>query len=406
MNYTTKKKSIDKIELHNDWEIKALKELCEIYYGKEQKSVVSENGQYDIYGTGGIVGRATQFIYDKPSILIGRKGTIDVPILITDPFWAIDTTYYTKMKNNVSIHWLFFKLLSIGLRRYNEASGVPSLSRENLYKIKLPVPPLPEQKAIAHLLGLMDTAINKNNQLIAQKELRKKWLMQNLLTGKKRLRGFKDEWKDIKIKDTFEFLNSYSIPRDGLIRESSKALIFCIHYGDIHAFYENEFLDFKTQKNIPQIIDRKKNLNKEDYLNEGDVIMVDASEDYEGVGEAIEVKNLLGKIAVGGLHTIVLRGNSKIIAKGFRGYFFAGEVIRNALRKVATGTSVYSITKTNMKNLSFKIPDSLKEQTAIANLLQAADKEIQLLKTKTEKLREQKKWLMQVLLTGKKRLKI
>ncbi|MFN9112596.1 MAG: restriction endonuclease subunit S, partial [Bacteroidota bacterium] len=69
-----------------------------------------------------------------------------------------------------------------------------------------------------------------------------------------------------------------------------------------------------------------------------------------------------------------------------------------------TGTSVYSVTKTQIHNLSFIIPNSLKEQTAIAQVLQAADKEINLLKTKAIKLREQKKGLMQQLLTGKKRL--
>ena len=76
------------------------------------------------------------------------------------------------------------------------------------------------------------------------------------------------------------------------------------------------------------------------------------------------------------------------------------------MRKMATGTSVYSVTKSTLQNLSLKIPDSLKEQVAIAQVLQVADKEIQLLKAKTEKLREQKKGVMQVLLTGKKRLKI
>ena len=84
---------------------------------------------------------------------------------------------------------------------------------------------------------------------------------------------------------------------------------------------------------------------------------------------------------------------------------FNGETVLNALRKVATGSSVYGISKTNVELLKIKIP-SLEEQTAIAAVLQTADKEIQLLKAKAEQLKEQKKGLMQVLLTGKKRLKI
>ena len=243
--------------------------------------------------------------------------------------------------------------------------------------------------------------------LIAKKDLQKKWFKQQLLTGKKRLKGFeKEKWKIVKLGDAFEFIKSYSISREGLTKSNRVNSIYCIHYGDIHAFYESEFLNFSTQQSIPQIIDNAQLVNKEDYLKEGDVIMADASEDYEGVGEVVEVTNLENKIAVGGLHTIVLRGNSDFTAKGFRGYLFSSEAVRNVMRKMSTGTSVYSVTKTTLHNLLLNIPISLKEQTAIAKVLLAADKEIQLLKTKTEKLRELKKGLMQVLLTGKKRLKL
>ncbi len=291
-------------------------------------------------------------------------------------------------------------------------SARPNLTLEDIRNFHFLLPPLPEQKAIAHILSLMDSTINKNNLLVAKKQLQKKWLMQNLLTGKKRLgkdgrqKTGDGSWKTIKLGEAFEFLKTYSISRDGLTKEGDGSSVYCIHYGDIHAFYENEFLDFSSQKNIPQIIDDAQIVNEKDYLKDGDIIMADASEDYNGVGEVVEVVNLNEKIAVGGLHTIVLRGNPEFVVNGFRGYLFSSEAVRNVLRKMATGSSVYSVTKTTLQNLSLKIPNSLKEQTAIAQVLQAADKEIQLLKTKSEKLREQKKGLMQVLLTGKKRLKI
>lgn len=230
--------------------------------------------------------------------------------------------------------------------------------------------------------------------------------MQNLLTGKKRLKGFIEDWVEVKLSDAFEFLKSYSISREGLATENDKYQIYCIHYGDIHSFYETEFLDFSVQQKIPKLIKDTQQVNEKDHLQEGDIIMADASEDYEGVGEAVEVFNIRNKIAIGGLHTFVLRGNPEVMARGFRGYFFNSETVRNTLRKVATGTSVYSVSKTQINKLRFSIPKSLKEQIAIADILKAAGKEIQLLKTKSEKLKEKKKWLMQVLLTGKKRLKI
>lgn len=294
------------------------------------------------------------------------------------------------------------------LRRIATGTSVYGVSKNNLSKVKIPLPPLPEQKAIAQVLSTADAAIHTTEKLIAQKELRKKWLMQNLLTGKKRplndeLGMMNDEWKPIRIGDTFKFIKSYSISREGLQIESEGS-VFCIHYGDIHAKYDSSFLDFDVQKNIPQLIDENLTIEESNYLQDGDIVMADASEDYEGVGASVEVKNLNGRKAIGGLHTLVLRPDNKRVSPDFAAYFFASEKVRNTLRKYATGTSVYSVTKTQIHNLSFIIPNSLKEQTAIAQVLQAADKEINLLKVKAEKLREQKKGLMQVLLTGKKRL--
>ena len=292
------------------------------------------------------------------------------------------------------------------LRRLATGISVYGVSKSNLSRVKIALPPLAEQEAIARVLGLMDSAINQNNQLIAQKELRKKWLMQNLLTGKKRLKGFSGEWKEIKFGEVFEYVRSYAISREGLIRSNDGSLKCCVHYGDIHALYQNAFLDFSRQQGIPRITNLNVQIDTRDFLKNGDLILADASEDYEGVGQTVEVVNIGDEVAVGGLHTIVLRDNDEIVANIFRGYLFSGESVRNALRKMATGTSVYSVTKSTLNGVSVWVPLSLEEQTAIAQVLQAADKEIQLLKTKTEKLREQKKGMMQQLLTGQKRLRV
>ncbi len=294
-----------------------------------------------------------------------------------------------KAHNQFVFQYLIGKYKDI--RKLSNTGNQENLSGELVKSIRINLPPISEQKAIANILTLMDITIRKLNELITKKELRKKWLIQNLLTGKKRLlnnkKGIKNcKWITVKMGDVFEFIKTYSISREGLSKANNKDLIYCIHYGDIHAFYENEFLDFSVQQGIPQIVDDTQAINERDYLKEGDIVMADASEDYEGVGEVVEVINLENKIAVGGLHTIVLRGNKKIIVNGFSGYLFSGEIVRNRLRKLATGTSVYSVTKTTLQNLSLSIPSSLKEQTAIANVLQAVDKEIQLLKLKRDKL--------------------
>ena len=328
---------------------------------------------------------------------IGKSGIASVELtsnqqinaIVVDKKYSNEFLYYALENNSDKI-----KLLA-------GEQAVPILNKSQFESVRIICPPLPEQKAIAHVLGLMDSAINTNNQLIAKKELQKKWLMQKLLTGKKRLKGFENNWKEVQLKNAFHFLKSYSISREGLSKETGNQ--FCIHYGDIHASYETDFLDFKTQKNIPRIVDENYYIQSKDYLKDGDILIADASEDYKGVGEAIVVINLEKRAAVGGLHTIVLRDNSGETESIFRGYLFASESVRNKLRTKATGTSVYSVTKNTLESLTLSLPP-VNEQKAIAKVLQAADKEIKLLKAKTEKLREQKKGLMQVLLTGKIRL--
>ena len=104
--------------------------------------------------------------------------------------------YFTSTKT----YWDWVKTVSM-------RSGQPGINAEEYGSLKIPLPHPFEQRAIGHILGLMDSAINQNNQLIAQKELRKKWLMHNLLTGKKRLKGFVGEWKECHLSDVFSERN-------------------------------------------------------------------------------------------------------------------------------------------------------------------------------------------------------
>jgi type I restriction enzyme S subunit len=311
----------------------------------------------------------------------------------------------TKGSTATGFNTYIFRNYEVKLSLMKIATGISvyGISKSNLLKLLVPLPPLFEQKAIAKVLSTWDRAIEKIQELIAQKELRKKNLMQKLLTGKKRLPGFIGEWKGIEVSSCFEFIKSYSITRDGLSKINNNVSPYCIHYGDIHAFYESDFLDFGKQKSIPQIINGDQLLSKTDYLKEGDIILADASEDYEGVGESVVVVNIGTNIAVGGLHTIVLRSKNEQIDKYFSGYLFASEAVRNELRKKATGTSVYSVSKASLLTLSIILPP-IQEQIAISTILQNADREIDLQKQKLAARTEQKKGLMQVLLTGKIRI--
>src|SRR5690606_9053421 len=137
---------------------------------------------------------------------------------------------------------------------------------------------------------------------------------------------------------------------------------------------------------------------------DGDVIIADASEDYEGVGEAIEIKNLNGKAAISGLHTFALRDLDSKTVPGFRTYIFKNPNVKKALKTIATGSKVYGISKGNIQKFKIVLPP-LPEQQKIAKILTTRDVAINKQEAIIAQKLEIKKGLKQQLLTGKKRFK-
>ncbi len=171
-----------------EWKVKKLCDIAEICYGKNQKKVEIENGKYKILGTGGVIGSTDTYLWDKPSVLIGRKGTINKPMYIEEPFWTVDTLFYTKVKENYLAKWLYYFLNYVNLSKYNEATGVPSLNTTTLNSIKVPLPLLAEQQQIASILSEIDNKIDQYQQQRQDFTQLKKALMEQLLTGKIRVK--------------------------------------------------------------------------------------------------------------------------------------------------------------------------------------------------------------------------
>ena len=131
--------------------------------------------------------------------------------------------------------------------------------------------------------------------------------------------------------------------------------------------------------------------------------MVDASEDYAGVGVSVEIKNTANRRIVAGLHTLLLRGNKEELADGFKGYLQYIPALKGELTKVATGVSVYGLLKRNIEDISLLLP-KVAEQQAIAAVLSDMDAEIAALEQRRDKTRLLKQGMMQELLTGRIRL--
>jgi type I restriction enzyme S subunit len=181
-----------------------------------------------------------------------------------------------------------------------------------------------------------------------------------------------------------------------MFKDNNPSAIGYIHYGDIHTKY-NLILDVPNTE-IPYISEE---LKKDfEYIKDGDLILSDTSEDYDGVGKCIEILNVGNNKIISGLHTLMLRPKGNDLIDGFKGYLFSGEYVRNSLLRIVTGIKVYSIAKAMLAKVNLPIP-SIQEQKEITNILSKVDKAIASVQNSIAAAERLKKSLMQNLLTGK-----
>ncbi len=159
-----------------------LRDVAEIHYGKSPNEVIHEDGDIPIIGTGGIYGRANRALYSTPAVVVPRKGSLNNPQYVTVPFWPVDTTYAVLPKPNVDVRWLYYSLANFDLSKLNEATGVPSINRDWLYRVPLGNGDNTQQLRIAEILSTVDEAIEQTEALITKTQQIKAGLMLDLFT--------------------------------------------------------------------------------------------------------------------------------------------------------------------------------------------------------------------------------
>jgi len=203
-----------------------------------------------------------------------------------------------------------------------------------------------------------------------------------------------EDWALVTYDEAFKFLRTASYSRDQL----GIGTTIYIHYGDIHTKW-NHFVDLN--EDLPTIEDEK--VNSYSLIEDGDLIVADASEDYEGVCKSVEVRNKNSIKAISGLHTFLLRDKANYFAEGFKGYIHCNSLVKARMDKLATGLKVYGVSKSNLKLIKIPQPP-LPEQNAIISVLSGIDRLIAKQEKLIKKKKNIKKGVMQELLTGKRRL--
>ena len=144
-------------------------DVLEIKNGKNQRSVENPDGRYPIYGSGGIMGYANDFICCANTVIIGRKGNINKPIYVTEPFWNVDTAFGLEAKTDVLIpKYLYYFCLRYDFERLNKAVTIPSLTKADLLKIEIDLPMIDIQTDVVDRLEKIEKIIDLRKQELQQ----------------------------------------------------------------------------------------------------------------------------------------------------------------------------------------------------------------------------------------------
>jgi len=205
------------------------------------------------------------------------------------------------------------------------------------------------------------------------------------LSPKLRFPEFREEWKQKKFSEIYNFLRTNSLSRAEL-RDSGQ--VKNIHYGDIHTKLS---LHFDSSK---EAISYLNTIDNSDYCKLGDMVIADASEDRNDVGKSVEIVKIHGDKVVAGLHTLLARPDSGHIAIGFSGYLMQVSSTRRQIWRIATGASVLGVSKSELAKIVLTTP-GIGEQQLIADFLTAVDEKIGAMQKKINLLKKYKKGVMQ-----------
>lgn len=449
---------MDSRRIPEDWSIKTIGAALTIRHGRDQKQVQCSDGVYPILGTGGEMGRSNTFIYDKPSVLIGRKGSINKPRFMDTPFWTVDTLFYSEVNAKYSAKFLFYKFCMIDWMNYNEASGVPSLNSTTIESVFLSYPKdKQEQEIIANALSDVDSLIASLETLIAKKSAIKTAAMQQLLTGKKRLPAFEKQGikasenkavtdneqesakqgsdqltgsgsknqatqpKASNISDSLTKSTGQTAPRPGYKQTELGEIPEDWEVVGLGYLFENKVIrkrisgrDDVTFISMQDVSESAKINNSHKvkyadvksgftYFERNDVLVAKITPCFEN-GKGAYTDILETEVGFGSTEFHVLRATPNVDSK-YLYYFTNTERFRKELEGEMVGSAGHRrVPLSSIQNYQVAISLDKEEQTAIANVLSDMDTELDALQQRLEKIQSIKQGMMQELLTGKTRL--
>ena len=391
-----------------DWEVVRLGKVVQVRNGERPK--MKSDGKIPVYGANGIVGWTDKFnVFQEITLIIGRVGASGKVQLATSKIWVTDNALYLtpKMSNlNLDMVYLYYVLhvSQDTLKRFESQSTHSLITQRALKNLPIPLPPIEEQRAIAGVLRQFDELVEVIDNKIESLQRIKKGLMDVYFTrGVFEHREFKEteigripeDWEVVRLgKFIKEFVRGVSYTKSESALKNKGGfipLLRATNLGDEKLIMENLIYVIANQVNSKQLI------------RKGDIVITTSSGSKYMVGRAIRVREEIKEPIAIGAFLAILRFNDAIDNE-FAYYIFKSHIYRRYLNILVAGTNINNLKREYIYNFTIPLPP-IEEQKEIARRLKDVDDQIENLREQRESVERMKKRVMDLLLTGKVRVK-
>jgi len=371
------------------WRTEKLGQVLTLQRGFDLPKGQRIEGNVPVISSGGQTGWHKDVKVLPPGVVTGRYGSVGEVFYVSEPFWPLNTTLFVSNFYGNDPKYVFYLLKSLNFKRFSDKTGVPGVNRNDLHRIRVNHPPIPEQKKIAEILSTWDEAIEHTRKLIETKKCHKKALMHQLLTGNCRLSTATQPWKEYKLFRLLQAKNDLSNKTSDL---------------PLYSLTIDEGVTPKTDRYNREALVKDKHKKQYKIVFPNDIVFNPPNIRWGAIARSklsfpvlvsptYEVLRVKDSSAC---HPVFL---SELLSTENQIRRFASRVEGTLVERMAVKLNVFLTTKVN-------IPTDIVEQKNIAEVLSVAENEIQTLKTKLSAIEKQKRGLMQKLLTGEVRVKL
>ena len=346
-------------EFQGEWITYKIKDVLSIGNGRDYKHL--SNGEIPVFGTGGYMTSVDECLYNGETTFIGRKGSINKPFYYNGKFWTVDTLFYTHSFNGITPKFTYCLFQTINWLKYNEASGVPSLSKDTIEKIKINIPELEEQNKIAKLMFALDERIATQSKIIEDLKKLKSAIIEKLY------KGIQGTW--------YSYRQLFSI-----INERNKQL----EYSNVLSASQERGMVSREDLNLDIHFERS-NISTYKIVKNGDYVIHLRS--FQG-GFAFSEQTGICSPAY-----TVLRPNNLLVYGYLSNYFTSRDFVKSLIIVTYGIRDGRSINVDEWLDMKVVIP-SKEQQTHIVNVIESIENKIKNEETYSNCLLNQKQYLL------------